>query len=71
MESKELELNDYDDTPKKKKKRQDLQKKLGQKVEELKIVDWYIEIFEDGLDTRDIVKHYNKLKKDHASLVIE
>ena len=29
MESKELELNDYDDTPKKKKKRQDLQKKLG------------------------------------------
>ena len=40
-------------------------------MEELKIVDWYIEIFEDGLDTRDIVKHYNKLKKDHASLVIE
>ena len=31
-------------------------------MNELKLVDWYINMFEDGKDTREIFEHYDKLK---------
>ena len=44
---------------------------MNHQREELKIVDWYIEVLEGGNDTREIVKSFSKLKKDHAKLLVE
>lgn len=38
---------------------------------ELSVVKWYIDIFEDGKDTRELVKLYHKLKVKHADKVQE
>lgn len=35
---------------------------------EASIVKWYLEIMEDGQDTKEIVQQYGILKKDHNSL---
>ena len=32
---------------------------------EASIVKWYLEIMEDGQDTKEIVQQYGILKKDH------
>ena len=36
--------------------------KVEQQKEELKIVRWYLDVFEDGNDTRDILNMYSALK---------
>ena len=48
-----------------------LQNRVNHQREELKIVDWYIDVLEGGNDTREIVKNFSKLKKDHAKLLVE
>ncbi len=35
---------------------------------EMGVVKWYIDVFEDGQDTRQIVKLYAVLKKKHNDL---
>ena len=40
-------------------------------MEELKLVNWYINVFEEGKDTRHLVGLYDKLKKDHAKLMVQ
>lgn len=32
---------------------------------EISIIKWYLEVMEDGQDTKEIVKHYGILKKEH------
>ena len=34
---------------------------------EADIVHWYLDVMEEGLDTREIVKQYATLKKDHTN----
>ena len=34
-------------------------------------MDWYIDVFEDGKDTREIASSFSKLKRDHSTLMIE
>ena len=34
----------------------------------MKIVRWYIDVFEDGKDTRDILNMYADLKVEHKKL---
>lgn len=40
----------------------ELETKVKQMSEELKIVNWYLDVFEDGNDTRDILNMYSSLK---------
>ena len=42
--------------------------KIKQYEDELEIVKWYIQVLEDGIDTRQIVKEYYQLKKEHSVL---
>lgn len=48
-----------------------LEAKLRMRDNELSIVKWYIDIFEDGQDTRELAKLYHKLKKKHQDLRLE
>ena len=45
-----------------------LEAKLRMRDNELSIVKWYIDVFEDGQDTRELAKLYGKLKKKHNDL---
>ena len=40
-------------------------------VNETEVVQWYIDVFEDGQDTRELVKLYAYLKKSHEALKIQ
>ena len=35
----------------------------------LSIVNWYLEIMEEGIDTKEVVNKYLELKKKHSSYV--
>ena len=47
---------------------EELTAKVNQANEEMKIVRWYIDVFEDGKDTRDILNMYADLKVEHKKL---
>ena len=40
-------------------------KRVAQLESELKIVQWYLETLEDGIDTKEIITEYTSLKRDH------
>ena len=42
-----------------------LRQENSQQATELDMVKWYITVFEDGKDTREIVRLYSLLKIDH------
>ena len=35
---------------------------------ETEVVQWYVQVFEDGKDTKEIVGLYSKLRKEHTKL---
>ena len=45
-----------------------LKKKVAQYEKELEIVNWYVEVFEDGNDTKEIVQQFYEHKKEHELL---
>ena len=45
-----------------------LNAKVKQQDKELEVVKWYIEILEEGVDTKQLAQEYQKLKKDHRQL---
>ena len=45
-----------------------LKEKVSQYQEELEIVKWYIQVFEDGKDTKKILAQYYSQKKEHELL---
>ena len=45
-----------------------LKEKVSRYEKELELVQWYVKVFEDGQDTREIVKLYIELKKEHELL---
>ena len=45
-----------------------LKTKVSRLEEELSTVNWYIEVMEHGIDTKDIAKEYALLKKEHKVL---
>ena len=45
-----------------------LKQKVARYEKELEVVKWYIEVFEDGNDTREIVSQYYAQKKEHELL---
>ena len=46
----------------------DLQGKCKAYENELEVVNWYLEVMEEGLDTRDMVGQFHALKKKHRKL---
>ena len=44
------------------KKNDALEEKVGHLYEELELVDFYVRVFEDGLDTRDVMAKYYEAK---------
>ena len=36
--------------------------------EELKVVQWYMEVLEGGIDTKDVIKEFTALQKEHKKL---
>ena len=38
--------------------------KIAELETELKIVDWYVEVFEDGLDASKLLRQYTEVKKE-------
>ncbi len=40
-------------------------------VNDTEVVQWYIDVFEDGQDTRELVKLYAYLKKAHETLKVQ
>ena len=46
----------------------DLQGKCKAYENELEVVNWYLEVMEEGLDTRDMVGQFHALKKQHRKL---
>ena len=42
--------------------------KIEQLENELFIVKWYMDVMEEGVDTKEIVEKYSVLKKDHKVL---
>ena len=40
-------------------------------MHELELVSWYINVFEDGKDTRELIGLYDKLKKEHVVLLLQ
>ena len=46
-----------------------MQGRMTQLEEELKIVNWYLETMENGVDTKKMVQAYAKLKRAYKSLV--
>ena len=42
-----------------------LNARVKQQENELEVVNWYIEILEEGVNTKQLVQEYTKLKKDH------
>ena len=45
-----------------------LKKKVAQYEKELEVVNWYIQVFEDGRDTREIAQQFYEHKKEHELL---
>ena len=45
-----------------------LKKKVAQYEKELEVVNWYIQVLEDGIDTKEIAQHFYGLKKEHKLL---
>ena len=45
-----------------------LNAKVKQQDKELEVVKWYIEILEEGVDTKQLAQEYQKLKNDHRQL---
>ena len=45
-----------------------LKKKVAQYEKELEIVNWYVDVFEDGNDTKEIVQQFYEHKKEHELL---
>ena len=52
-------------------KLQEMQEKVAQQMHELELVSWYINVFEDGKDTRELIELYDKLKKEHVVLLLQ
>ena len=48
---------------------EELERVNYQLQQEAEIVKWYINVFEDGQDTREIVELYSKLKVKHKRLI--
>ena len=42
--------------------------KVVQLEEELKVVQWYIEVLESGVDTKDVMQELAALQKAHKKL---
>ena len=45
-----------------------LKNKVAQYEKELEVVKWYIEVFENGNDTREVVQLFLEQKKEHELL---
>ena len=45
-----------------------LKEKIVEQDESLKIVEWYVAVFEGGNDTRDIAEKLFKITKQHENL---
>ena len=45
-----------------------LKAKVAQYEQELEVLQWYIQVFEDGKDTKEILAQYYTLKKEHEVL---
>ena len=66
---KELEWNLHQSRlPHLEKKNEMLEAKVKQLEDELSIVNWYISIMEDGINTKEVVKNYQALKIEHEKL---
>ena len=55
--------------PKLREENQKLKEKIRQHEASLKVVDWYINVFERGCDTRDIAEQLVKQTQKHQKLV--
>ena len=51
--------------PKLQRENLNLKKKVAQLEEENKIVQWYLEVLEGGVDTKEIVREFGMLKQEH------
>ena len=45
-----------------------LTSKIIQLEEDLKVVQWYMEVFESGIDTKDVCKEFTALQSEHKKL---
>ena len=45
-----------------------LKEKVERYEKELELVNWYIQVLEDGIDTKEIAQHFYGLKKEHKLL---
>ena len=62
----EMQANEL---PKLREENRMLREKIIEHEKSLKIVDWYIDMFEEGRDTRAIAEQLSKLTKNHKKLV--
>ena len=49
----------------------ELKEKIVNLENELGIVQWYLSVMEDGVDTREVVKEYHLLKSANKKLIKE
>ena len=55
--------------PKLRKENRELKEINKQLKDEIKIIDWYNMVMEDGMDTRDVLEEYSKLKIAHKKML--
>ena len=67
MKNLELQL-EKKELPKLKKENAMMAEKIKSLENETDIVKWYLEVMEDGVDTRELVEKYADLKKEHKTL---
>ena len=45
-----------------------MRQKIDRLEQEAELVSWYVEIMEQGIDTKQLLKEYTELKRKHRSL---
>ena len=56
--------------PRMKKENERLKEHLEQLKNEVNIINWYLDIYEDGGDTKEVIEQYAILKNEHKKLKI-
>ena len=56
--------------PRMKKENERLKEHLEQLKNEVSIINWYLDIYEDGGDTKEVIEQYAILKNEHKRLKI-
>ena len=56
--------------PRMKKENERLKEHLEQLKNEVNIINWYLDIYEDGGDTKEVIEQYAILKNEHKRLKI-